>query len=406
MSRRVISVLSFSVLLEAALSLAQSSPLLSAPTRIADLRACSRMVERNEAGSEEFLRKVNKWVESFPEVKPCYVTGEMEFTQVMLNQGGAGFDAIRFRTKTGYNWQMIWCYAAPVPSRPEDPEWGNLRNWYIIRRNGEMKGFTHQGNSFSGAGYQDAPWDDRQMLTIQELSAAPLLPNEEYLIWFCYEDERPVEQFLQICLVPWDSWRRPTSVQSVFGLKKNPPPIPEDPDEQLMHWVTHANMEGVVSAVNRGADVNVARDKNGMSALSWAVLGVNEELVKYLLEQGADVREKDAEGYTPLHQAARVRRTEHAILLIERGADVNAKNSTGLIPLQLALDGYDLDFVKTLVSEGSDLSVTNQYGQTPVEEARAQRHHELAAYLEAQSKIFDASIAPSNHAPQGYADED
>ena len=366
---------------------AQVAPPDSDSSRMATLRNCARLVEMNQAGSEEFLQDLHGLFETFPEVKPCYTTGEMNFTPLVLNTPGAGFDAIRFRTKAGYNWKMVWCFAFPPPSHPDDPEWGNMGNWYIIRRRGGMRGFEEPGSSFLRNEYTDAPWNGKRYITIQELHSDPLLPDEEYLIWFHFKDERPAEMFAQICLVPRDSWRGAESMEALFGLQEPPPSIPDDPDSLLVYCAMRADMEGVVAAVNRGADIKVSRDENGMTALSWAVTGFNDEMVTFLLDQGADVNERDGEGYTPLHQAARVRRTEHAVMLIERGADVNAKDNSGLTPLQLILDDdFGLDFVQMLVAEGADLSVTNSTGQTPLAEAGAAGCPEIAAFLEAQQK--------------------
>ncbi|MEM4626579.1 MAG: ankyrin repeat domain-containing protein [Candidatus Bilamarchaeaceae archaeon] len=63
----------------------------------------------------------------------------------------------------------------------------------------------------------------------------------------------------------------------------------------------------------------------------------NAELVKRLIERGADVNAKTGWGKTALMRAAMGGHTETAKLLIERGADVNAKSNNGETALMYAL---------------------------------------------------------------------
>jgi ankyrin repeat protein len=60
------------------------------------------------------------------------------------------------------------------------------------------------------------------------------------------------------------------------------------------------------------------------------------ELVKILLEGGADPNLSQAGGWTPLHQAAAHGREETAKLLVENGASLTAKSDDGRTPLEMA----------------------------------------------------------------------
>jgi ankyrin repeat protein len=58
----------------------------------------------------------------------------------------------------------------------------------------------------------------------------------------------------------------------------------------------------------------------------------NIELVKLLLEYGADVNSKDDDGYTPLSIACKYKNTELVKLLIEHGADIDMVDTDKLSP--------------------------------------------------------------------------
>ncbi|MEA3397773.1 MAG: ankyrin repeat domain-containing protein [Chloroflexota bacterium] len=93
--------------------------------------------------------------------------------------------------------------------------------------------------------------------------------------------------------------------------------------------------------IEAGADVNATNSK-GQTPLFRAVrlMANNPEgrshivkITKALIEAGADVNHRDNGQYTPLHK---VNLSTTAQVLIEAGADVNARNSLGETPL----DGY------------------------------------------------------------------
>jgi hypothetical protein len=83
-----------------------------------------------------------------------------------------------------------------------------------------------------------------------------------------------------------------------------------------------------------GVDVN-ARDSDGYSALTYAAEAGDATAVTNLLDRGAYVDPDDTAG-TPLTHAAAKGRLEIVKLLVEHGANVRATNRHGLTPLALA----------------------------------------------------------------------
>ncbi len=96
--------------------------------------------------------------------------------------------------------------------------------------------------------------------------------------------------------------------------------------------LTTAALKGQTDVVkdilDKGADVNERSgcawgwDPN-VTALSCAAYGGHIETVKVLVERGADVNARSSDGWTPLMSAAYVGHAGIAKLLIERGADVD-----------------------------------------------------------------------------------
>ncbi|KAG5278954.1 hypothetical protein AALO_G00104560 [Alosa alosa] len=74
---------------------------------------------------------------------------------------------------------------------------------------------------------------------------------------------------------------------------------------------------------------------SGMAAIHEAVLSGNLACVKLLLEYGADIHQRDEEGWTPLHMACSDSFPEIARYLLSLGADVDAENEDGDKPADL-----------------------------------------------------------------------
>lgn len=90
-------------------------------------------------------------------------------------------------------------------------------------------------------------------------------------------------------------------------------------------------------------------------ALSHTICAGNIERVKYLVERGVDINEKDNEGSTPLILAAILGNAEVVGLLINKGADIEAKNAHGQTALSAAagIRRNNIDILRLLVDKGA-----------------------------------------------------
>ena len=81
----------------------------------------------------------------------------------------------------------------------------------------------------------------------------------------------------------------------------------------------------------------------GRTALHYGTMFNRIDVVKPLLDEGADVNRQDDDKDTPLHKAARYNYTEVARLLIQNGADVNIRKIDNKTPLDEARKGSEVE---------------------------------------------------------------
>ena len=101
-----------------------------------------------------------------------------------------------------------------------------------------------------------------------------------------------------------------------------------------------------------------------MDALTTAIFSENADDVRMALAQGENVNMKiGTYGDSPLHYAARYGLTEIVRILVENGADVNAKTIHSYTPLHGAtFNGY-IDVMKILLENGADVAIEDRSGE-------------------------------------------
>ena len=95
----------------------------------------------------------------------------------------------------------------------------------------------------------------------------------------------------------------------------------------------------------------------------------DQEAVRSLLAQKADVNERQGDGATALHWAAHWNDRETTELLIQAGANVNGANDYGVTPLLLACVNGSAPMVETLLRAGADPNRAMPTGETPLMKA-------------------------------------
>lgn len=108
----------------------------------------------------------------------------------------------------------------------------------------------------------------------------------------------------------------------------------------LLQAIAQNNLFKINQLINSGIDINNNDDlieKN--SYLHWAVLYSTEDVIKYLLDNGANVNIQNKNGSTPLHDAVYKRKNANIIeILLLYKANVNLKANDGIYKDKTPLD--------------------------------------------------------------------
>ena len=135
-------------------------------------------------------------------------------------------------------------------------------------------------------------------------------------------------------------------------------------------------IEDVRDAIEAGVDINgyyqLPRFNEKQTALFNAMSNIYlQEIVEFLLDNGADVNYGDASDRTPLMQCCYSGNKSKLELLIRNGANVNAKDNWGRSAVAYAVFRSltsGADFIKKLARARADLDSVDNYGMRPLTE--------------------------------------
>jgi Ankyrin repeats (3 copies)/Ankyrin repeat len=124
------------------------------------------------------------------------------------------------------------------------------------------------------------------------------------------------------------------------------------------------DIKWVKMLIKSGINLNIKYKFYGWTALHYAVEFGKLDIVKALINAGADLNTRNIYGRTALHLAACGIKLDIVKALINAGADLNAKEEDGWTALHLAACYGNLDIVKALINAGADLNTQTSYGRT------------------------------------------
>ena len=176
-------------------------------------------------------------------------------------------------------------------------------------------------------------------------------------------------------------------VETLLNARADPDRPRLSGETPMMTCVYRGSVGGARALLARGANVNAAETRHGQTALMWAAEHKHPDLVRVLIEHGADVhartkpgapwrfatypnsegtQEVRSGGYTPLHFAARRGDLESIKVLLAAGAKLNEPAADGLTPFLLACANSYESVALFLLEKGADPHTADGNGVAPL----------------------------------------
>lgn len=153
--------------------------------------------------------------------------------------------------------------------------------------------------------------------------------------------------------------------------------------DNLLLQACKNNQKSVVQTFLKRGGVDVdKRDEYGNTPLIYACMKGSRDVVKLLLDNGADAGLGNQSNRTPMHFAAETGNFQILSLLTDAGADVNCTDNNGMTPLMLlAKNGRTAAAMKLLQNPDVDISIKDNHSRMAIDYATSSGLRELVEAL-------------------------
>jgi len=157
----------------------------------------------------------------------------------------------------------------------------------------------------------------------------------------------------------------------------------------IMQAISEDNYLQIKKLIKDGTNVNEIienEDNENDECLMYYALHkkCSFETLKYMVENGYDLKFVDSQGVSILDEAIVLGNVEFIEYLIcEQKIDVNkTERKSGLTPVIQATCYGKIDLVKLLISHGADLSIKDKFSLSAVDYARKLQRKQMQEFLE------------------------
>lgn len=165
--------------------------------------------------------------------------------------------------------------------------------------------------------------------------------------------------------------------------------------------ITSGNIDFVKTLVENDVDVNY-RHQYHTPAIFYAVSSIHRnEILKILLENGANANDRNSDSMTPLMLTAMNNNLEGCKILLAHGAEVNTqreKKLGGEAPLFYAVQSGYFDIVKLFCENGANVKVKKTDGTSPIHSTVHNMTPEIIKYLNEKGADINAKDNDGNTA--------
>jgi len=191
---------------------------------------------------------------------------------------------------------------------------------------------------------------------------------------------------------------------------------------EIHEAVKSGDFEKVKSLIQNDKQLANLKDEDGRTPLHWAALRRNSEIVKLLLENGANPSPMDKNGDTPINYAIGRLPEKTIDLMLDYGAKFDSTGVKALNVLQLsarfglerlfkiasekggpslfsdssvntetlksAILGGSVELVKLLIEKGVDVNTASKYGGQPLDIAYENGNNQIIEYLKSKGAQY------------------
>lgn len=124
------------------------------------------------------------------------------------------------------------------------------------------------------------------------------------------------------------------------------------------------------------------------------VVYCNRCVVKFLVENGADIKKPNINGGTCLINS--VQSVQLCLYLVRKGADINARDIQDKTALHYAIQEHRLDTTRMLIEQGADPFAKSRYGDDALRTACLKGAHQIFDYLKKELNYSVERIAEAH----------
>lgn len=143
------------------------------------------------------------------------------------------------------------------------------------------------------------------------------------------------------------------------------------------------DIEVIKKILENNFDIDLT-DKQGITGLNFAVAYNQFNVVRFLIEKGANLNIKDKNGWSPIITASQLLKdkTEIVKYLIQNGANINQVDKDGFSALHIAIENNYFNVAKLLIIKGIDISIKTKLDkETALHKAVRSNNFELVQLL-------------------------